>query len=295
MGDVKTNLGHALDHGRWRRSPCHHAAHPTRHTLAQGRVGLDDQVVHDGRCTVMVDIVLAHGLQNRWGIHFAQAHMGAAEHRHRPRKTPAIAMEHRQGPQVTRKVRHGPSGRVAHRVQVGAAVVGDHALGVAGGARCVGNRNRVPFVRRPVQLGHRRVGRQPFFVIQAAHALTRAGVLGIAHIDHRDLAPVHLAEFFQSRAHGGRKLGIGDQHRGLAMVHLPSDQVGIEPGVQGIEHGVERGHSVMHLDHFRGIGQHHADRGPLSHTQALQGGGQAGRTLTHLGPGVATLAMDDSG
>ncbi|MCY1444944.1 hypothetical protein D9M71_614380 [compost metagenome] len=47
---------------------------------------------------------------------------------------PAIAMEHRQGPEVHRMVAYGPGHLVAQCAQVSAAMVVDHALGVAGGA-----------------------------------------------------------------------------------------------------------------------------------------------------------------
>ena len=295
MGDVKTNVGHALDHGcRWGRTR-HHATHAARHSLAQGRVGLDDQVVHDGGRAVVVHPVLAHGLQNRCRVDLAQTHMGAAEHGHGPRKTPTIAMKHRQGPQVARKVRHGPCGGIAHRIQVSPPVVGDHALGVARGARCVRHRDRVPLVNRAWQLRQRWVGGQPIFVVQAAHALASASELAVTHIDHGDLATVHLVQGLQGQADGGRKLGVGDQHRCLAMVHLPGDQIGIESGVQSIEHRVECGYSVMQLDHFGGVVQHHTDRGPPPDTQTLQSRGQPGRAFAHLGPGIAALSVDDGG
>ena len=57
-------------------------------------------------------------------------------------------MKHRQGPQVSGEVRHGPSGHIAHRVQVGTAVVRDNPLGVASGAAGVADGNGIPFVLR---------------------------------------------------------------------------------------------------------------------------------------------------
>ena len=67
---------------------------------------------------------------------------------------PAVAVEHRQRPQVDRVVAHVPADDVGQRVQVGAAVVVDHALGVAGGAGGVVERDGVPLVvgQRPVEV-----------------------------------------------------------------------------------------------------------------------------------------------
>jgi hypothetical protein len=84
---------------------------------------------------------------------------------------------------------HAPDLDVAERVQVGAAVVVDHALGVSGGARGVVERDRPPFVgrRRPgvirVALGQQRL------VVERAQALAAAlsGGLGIVDVD--DPAP----------------------------------------------------------------------------------------------------------
>ena len=52
-------------------------------------------------------------------------------------------------------LRHAPADDVTHGVEVGATVVVDHALGVAGGAGGVVERYRPPFVvgQRPVEFG----------------------------------------------------------------------------------------------------------------------------------------------
>ena len=78
--------------------------------------------------------------------HLAQADMRAAHKADRPGKAPAVAVEHRQGPEVDRVRAHAPDLHVADRVQVGAAVVIDHALGVAGGAAGVVEADGLPFI-----------------------------------------------------------------------------------------------------------------------------------------------------
>ena len=295
MGDVETDLGHAFDHRRGRRCAGHHAAHRLgdARTLRLGRVV--DQAVHDGRGAVMVDTMLAHRAEDGGAIHAAQADMGAAQHRHRPRKAPAVAVEHRQCPEVLREMRHRPGGRVAHRVEVGAAVVRDHALRVTRGARGVAHRDGVPFVARALQPIQRRVCGQQRFVFMHAHPFARAGVLGIGHVDHHQLTAMLAAQQRECRAHHRGELTVGDQHARLAMVHLPSQQRCIEPGVQRVEHRVQGRHGVMRLDHLGRVRQHHADGAAAAHAQRLQCRSQAGRTVAHLRPVVAPRAMHHSG
>ena len=74
--------------------------------------------------------------------------MGASLHGHRPRKAPAVAMKHGQGPQISGEVRHGPGGHIAHGVQVSAAVMRDNTFGVASGAAGVTDGNGIPLVLR---------------------------------------------------------------------------------------------------------------------------------------------------
>ena len=108
----------------------------------------------------MGDAVLVQRVQDRRRLDPAQADIGPRHRRHRPGEAPAVAMEHRQRPQIDGVLRHPPGERVADRVQVGAAVVVDDALRVAGGARRVVERDRIPLVarQRPRIVG---IGRRP--------------------------------------------------------------------------------------------------------------------------------------
>ena len=253
---------------------------------------MDDQVVHDGRCAIVVGAVFAHRVEHGLRFDPAQADVRAAQHRHRPGETPAVAVEHRQGPQVFRKVRHRPGGRVAHRVQVGAAVVGDDSLGVAGGAAGVADGDGVPLVGRALQWGQRFVRGQQCLVLVFADALTGAFVFAVADVDHHRRAPVFAAQQLQRLRHHRRELAVGDQHLGLAVVHLPGQQRRVQPRVQRIEHGVQCRHGVVRLHHLGRVGQHHADRAAAHHAQCRQRGGQARAAVTGLLPGVAALAVD---
>jgi hypothetical protein len=94
----------------------------------------------------MGDAVVADGVEDGLRIDPAQADVDAGARGHRPGEAPAVAVEHRQRPQVDRVLGHVPFQHVADGVDGRAAVVVDHALGVAGGAAGVVQRNRIPLV-----------------------------------------------------------------------------------------------------------------------------------------------------
>ena len=146
MGDVKTYFGHAFNHGRGWRGTCHHASHLLINASAHTFGCVVNEAVNDGCCAVVVHAVLSHGVKDRTCFNTPQAHMRAGQHGHRPGKAPTIAMEHGQGPQISGKVRHGPSGHVAHGIEVGAAVMRDHAFGVARGTAGIAHSNGIPLV-----------------------------------------------------------------------------------------------------------------------------------------------------
>ena len=121
----------------------------------------------------------------------AQADMRAGDHRDRPGEAPAVAVEHRQRPEIDRMLAHAAGDDVADREQVGAAVVIDHALGIAGGAGGVVERDRVPLVARhlPGEVGIAVL--DEILVFDRADALARAGIFRVVEVDHERL---HLGE-----------------------------------------------------------------------------------------------------
>ena len=76
------------------------------------------------------------------GVEPRQAAMLAAHRRHRPGERPAVAVEHRQRPQVGGAGVEPCLGDHAQRVQVGAAVGVHDALRPAGGAARVVDREQ---------------------------------------------------------------------------------------------------------------------------------------------------------
>ena len=93
-------------------------------------------------------------------------------------------------------------------------------------------------------------------VVDARRGARRARVFGIVDIDDQRLRRL---EQRQRRLDDGRKLAVGDQHLGLAVVQHEGDGLGIEAGVQRIEHGAGHRHAEMALEHRRRVGQHHRD------------------------------------
>ncbi len=122
---------------------------------------------------------------------------------------------------------------VAQRVEVGAAVVVDHALGVAGGAGGVVERNGLPLVIRPFP-GKRRVafGEQGFIVQRADR--TAFAVLRVIHIHHQG----RVLEQRQGGLDHRMELAVGN-HSTLASpcCSMKADGLGVQAHVQGVEHG----------------------------------------------------------
>src|SRR3984885_5020822 len=96
----------------------------------------------------MRDTVLFDQLKDLCRVALAQADVDPGRSRDGPRKAPAVAMEHRQGPEIDRMLAEIAGENVADGIKVSAAVVGDDAFRVACRARGVAERDGVPFVLR---------------------------------------------------------------------------------------------------------------------------------------------------
>ena len=123
---------------------------------------------------------------NRAGFDTAQTHIRTGKGRHRPRETPAIAVEHRERPQIDRVGWHRPDHHVADGIEEGPAVMIDDALGVAGRARRVIQRTRVPFIRRPCPSIVRISAGDKVFVLNRADQFA-TDIGHIVYVDHADI------------------------------------------------------------------------------------------------------------
>ena len=81
-------------------------------------------------------------------------------------------------------VPHSPDEDVAERVQIGAAMVIDHALGVAGRAGGVIESDRLPFVMRRCLRELRIPGCKKSLVVDLAKPIT-TGTQRVGNVDHR--------------------------------------------------------------------------------------------------------------
>ncbi|MCY1422268.1 hypothetical protein D9M71_379440 [compost metagenome] len=155
----------------------------------------------------------------------------------------------------------------------------DHALGVAGGAGGVVQRDGLPFVLGPVPDEVGIAFGQEGLVVQVTDGLALA-VLRIVDIDHqrrvfhqRQGAFDHLVE-----------LAVGNQYLGLAMLEHEGNGLGVQAYVQGIEHCADHRHAEVRFKHRRDIGQHHRYSVALADTAPGQGTGQAPGAFVGLLP-----------
>ena len=214
--------------------------------------------------------------------------MGAAHRRHRPGVGPAVAVEHGQGPEIAGPAAQPEHQRIAHGVQEGAAMVVDHALGVAGGARGVAERDGVPLVgRRLPGEGWIAPGQQGL-IVQIAQPL--AGCSRIDDVDHGGTA-LHLR---QRLLDDRRPFGVGQQHLGLAMLEDEGDRGRVEPRVERVEHGPGHRDAVMRLQHRRDVRAQDRHGVAAPDTQPSQGACQPAAAPVDLAPTERQFAVDDA-
>ena len=187
MGDVEARLPHRLEHRFRRRRRGGDELDHVRQRLLLGVEGVEQRRHHDRRAAQMRDLVAGDGIEDRRRPHLAQAHMGAGDHRDRPRKAPAVAVEHRQRPQIDGVLAHVAGEDVADREQVGAAVMIDDALGIAGGAGRVVEADRVPLVVGHLPGEGGIAAFEKCFVLESAEPLAGAGIFGIVVVDDERL------------------------------------------------------------------------------------------------------------
>ena len=256
MGDLEAGLAHRLEHGRGRRGGGGEEAHDVRQRppLVVARV---EQDRHDDRRAAHVrDLVLGDEVEDRLRAHLPQADVHACLDADRPGKAPAVAMEHRQRPEIDRVARHVGGDDVAGREQVRAAMVVDDALGIAGGARGVVERNRVPFVvRRGALIGFVALGDERL-IVESAEPSARTVVFRVVIVDDQRPGLGQL----QGRADHARKFAVDNERLGLAMIEHEGDRGRVEAGVERIEHGAAHRHAIVAFEHRRRVGEHDRDR-----------------------------------
>ena len=287
MGDLEARLLHrGQDRGRRWGGGGHHAQLAGR-AVAPGRRRIEDHLHHDGGAAEMGDAMGRDGGPDSRPVDTPQADMGPGRQGHGPGKAPAVAMEHRQRPEIDRMPAEIPDEGIAEGVQIGAAVMIEHALGIARGAGGVVDGDGIPFIAGRLRFEGGIAGGQQGLVLDLAEALA-AGPFGILAVDH----PERPREQRQRLADHPVIFGIGDQDLRLGMLEDIGDGRGIEAGVDRIQDGPGHGHGEMRLQQQRHIGRHDRDRVARTDAESLQRRCEAPAALMHLRPGEAARPMD---
>ena len=185
MRDAKPARAHFGEHrGRRRRGRGHHV-YFMRKRAPLFFAGVDQHVHNHRRAAKMRYAARGDRLKNVRRVNPPQTDIDAGDRGQRPRKAPAVAVKHRQRPQIDRVMRQLPADNVAERVEVGAAVVVDHAFRVAGGAGGVVQRNRVPFIGRRLPRITGVSAGEKFLISGFADAFAAAGNAAVNVYDHR--------------------------------------------------------------------------------------------------------------
>ena len=79
-----------------------------RNAAAQFRGRVDQHLMNNRRTAVVGHFMGSDGLEDLCCFNPAQTYAGSGVHRHAPDKTPTVAVEHRQRPEVDRVLRHAP-------------------------------------------------------------------------------------------------------------------------------------------------------------------------------------------
>ena len=216
--------------------------------------------------------------------------MRSADDGERPRKAPAVAVEHRQRPQIDGMLLHRRRDDVALGEQVGAAMMIDDALGISGRARGVVERDGVPLV-----LGHgpgigRIAAGQELLIVDPVERL--AGDLELALVEGHEKR-ASPGEQRQGRLDDRGEFAIHDQGLGVGVIEGEGDDGGIETRVEGVEHAAGHRHAVMRLEHRRRVGKQDRHRIAAADAAIGEGRGKPARPGIELGIGKAKAAMND--
>ena len=288
VGDVEAHLRHPFDdRARRRRASGRHLDDVPEPALDRVR-RVQQQVEHDRRATHVGYPVLLDEREDQRGVDGPQAHVGAPRRGHSPGVRPAVAVEHRQRPQVARPCADAECEHLSHRVEVCTPVVAHDALGVAGRARRVAEADRLPLVVREAVVAIRRSLVEECFVVLLSDQVA-ALAQGIVDVDH-DRRCVHP---FERLCDHWRELAIGDQHLRLGVAEDEPDRVGVQPVVQRVEHRAAHRHPEVRLEQLGDIRRHQRDGVADADAASRQRSGEAPAARVELRVGVPAGSVHD--
>ena len=260
-----------------------------------GPRGVEDGGDDGGRAVEVGDPLVVDQLPDRVAAHLAQAHLDAADRDQRPRRAPAVAVEHRQRPQVDAVVGVPRVQQLAQGVEIRAAVAVHDALGPPGGARRVVDRDRGALVvdrpRQGVvsQIVRGSAGQQVRVRDRARDRVAGGRAVRVDDGDDR----AHGLQRGDHGRDGRRERGVDHEEHGAGVVADVADLLGGQPGVDRHEHGSrERDREVRddHLGHVRQQVGH-----PVARTDSggAQGRGHLAHALRELTVGPPVRAVHD--
>jgi len=205
--------------------------------------------------------------------------VGAGDGGDAPGEAPAVAVEHRERPEVLRVDAHVGLEHLTDRVDPRPTVGVHDALGPARRARGVVDRERLVFVAEPALDGLRRARREEVLVGVARGA-------GVVHAHDRDARQV-------DRLHEPLELRVDEEEPRARVLEDVGDLVGDESRVDRDEDPAGGRHAEMRLEHRGDVRAEERDPVVLRHPRRPQRRGEAVDALLELLVGVPTAPVDD--
>src|SRR5262249_39759856 len=134
VDDAEAVAFHGQNHGTWRCGAASRDIHDAVEFRLHLRWCIGQHVHYNWPAAKMCDALALDRRKDRRRLHPPETDMRGTHGGNRPRKGPAVAMEHRKGPEIDRLAVEAERQDVAERRHMGAAMVADHAFGVAGSA-----------------------------------------------------------------------------------------------------------------------------------------------------------------
>ena len=214
--------------------------------------------------------MLAQLFPDRVATHLAQAHVRAADRGQRPWGAPAVAVEHRQSPQINAVLVVPGVDDLAERVQVSTPVGVDHPPRTPRRTRRVIDRDRSKLIRdRPGQ----RLLRAPGEELRVAHQPRLGGrlrtgrrqlnVLGDHQLSHR------LDVVRGSRGRGEQRRVGNHDLRARVLQHV-RHFLSRKPGIHRDKHPTRQRNRVMGNEHLGQVRHQVGDPVARLHTARLQ-------------------------
>ena len=134
----------------------------------------------------------------------------------------------------------------------------DNTFRLAGGARSVVQRNRIPFIARhfPGEIGAAFSDKVFIFLPAQAFAMRGLRRQRIMHFNHQGLRRA----FSQGSAQHRHEFAVHDHGLGLTVIEDIGHGRRIQPRIDGVQDGTRHRHAVMAFQHFRDIRQNGRDR-----------------------------------